>query len=75
MLHLHTGKLEVIKDLCRELGVHTEPERIGGVWIAPIYSWYHASFDREPDLRGAPAVEKACLCLLLSTVANQQVYR
>ncbi|EIE23640.1 Metallo-dependent phosphatase, partial [Coccomyxa subellipsoidea C-169] len=50
------GKLEVIKDLCRELGVHTEPARIGGVWIAPIYSWYHASFDREPDLRGAPAV-------------------
>jgi hypothetical protein len=48
----------VIKNLCNELGVHTEPLRVSGVWIAPIYSWYHASFDREPDLPGAPAVEK-----------------
>ena len=52
------GKLGVIKNLCHELGVHTEPMRISGVWIAPIYSWYHASFDREPDVPGAPAVEK-----------------
>lgn len=52
----------MIKDLCKELGVLTEPARIGGVWIAPIYSWYHASFDREPDLPGAPAVEKASHC-------------
>ena len=48
----------MIKNLCNELGVHTEPLCISGVWIAPIYSWYHASFDREPDLPGAPAVEK-----------------
>ena len=48
----------MIKNLCHELGVLTEPMRISGVWIAPIYSWYHASFDREPDLPGAPAVEK-----------------
>ncbi len=48
----------MIKNLCHELGVHTEPMRISGVWIAPIYSWYHASFDREPDVPGAPAVEK-----------------
>ena len=50
----------MIKNLCHELGVHTEPMRISGVWIAPIYSWYHASFDREPDVPGAPAVEKVC---------------
>ena len=56
------GKLEVIRALCRELGVRTEPAKLGGVWIAPIYSWYHASFDREPDVPGAPAVEKVpCL--------------
>ena len=48
----------MIKNLCHELGVHTEPMRISGVWVAPIYSWYHASFDREPDVPGAPAVEK-----------------
>ena len=62
------GKLEVIKSLCHELGVRTEPAKVGGVWIAPIYSWYHASFDREPDVPGAPAVEKvtscACCCFL-----------
>ncbi len=33
--------------------------QVGGVWIAPIYSWYHASFDREPDVPGAPAIENA----------------
>lgn len=50
----------MIRALCRELGVRTEPAKLGGVWIAPIYSWYHASFDREPDVPGAPAVEKVC---------------
>ncbi len=52
----------MIKSLCHELGVRTEPAKVGGVWIAPIYSWYHASFDREPDVPGAPAVEKVMLC-------------
>ena len=45
--------------------MRTEPAKVGGVWIAPIYSWYHASFDREPDVPGAPAVEKVMLCVLL----------
>jgi len=47
----------VLRQLCEEAGVRTEPAQVGGVWIAPIYSWYHASFDREPDVPGAPAVE------------------
>ncbi len=59
-----------LKDLCKELGVHTEPAQIEGVWIAPIYSWYHASFDREPDLRGAPAVEKVCLYLAFVALSS-----
>ncbi len=53
------GKLQVIKALCAELGVRTEPAKLGGVWVAPIYSWYHASFDREPDVPGAPPADKA----------------
>lgn len=29
----------------------TEPHRVGGrVWVVPLQSWYHASFDTEPDL-------------------------
>jgi len=27
--------------------------QVGGVWIAPIYSWYHASFDRARRARRA----------------------
>lgn len=48
-------------DLCEELGVCTGPVRFtmnsGGqrtipedVYVVPLISWYHASFDKEPDL-------------------------
>ena len=26
------------------------PERVGGLWIVPLLSWHHASFDTEPDV-------------------------
>ena len=52
------GKLELLQALCTELGIHTQPKCVSGVWIAPILSWYHASFDTEPDLPGAPDVQK-----------------
>ena len=41
------------------LSAHHVVRQVGGVWVAPIYSWYHASFDREPDIPGAPAIENA----------------
>lgn len=45
------AKYHAIVALCRELGVHTEPAQVGGrVWVVPLQSWYHASWDTEPDL-------------------------
>jgi hypothetical protein len=52
------GKLKQLNDVCAEVGVHTQPQKVDGVWIVPILSWYHASFDQEPDIPGAPAIEK-----------------
>ena len=28
----------------------TSPQKVGGVWIVPVCSWYHFSWDREPSL-------------------------
>ena len=45
--------------LCARLGVLTQPALVGGggggsdatpVWVVPLLSWHHASFDTEPDL-------------------------
>lgn len=56
------GKLEALLDICRDLGVKTTPEKIGDrVWIVPIWSWYHASWDREPDIPGAYPIEKVMM--------------
>ena len=50
------AKLDDILALCASLGVHTGPALVGAapgatpVWVVPILSWYHASFDTEPEL-------------------------
>ncbi len=51
-------KLGLLRQMCTELGVYTIPKCIEGVWIVPLYSWYHASFDTEPDVPGALPVQK-----------------
>ena len=48
-------KLQRILSICNRLGVHTSPKRLGNVWIAPLHSWHHKSFDTEPDIPGIPA--------------------
>ena len=53
-----TGKLRRLEELCASLGVHTRPARVGGVWVVPLLSWYHASFDAEPDIEGARPVDQ-----------------
>ncbi|KAL3686866.1 hypothetical protein R1sor_013175 [Riccia sorocarpa] len=55
-------KLEKLTETCSSLGVLTSPANIGGVWIVPLLSWYHESFDRERDIEGynIPPVHKAC---------------
>lgn len=47
-------KLEHIHALCQDLGVLTQPTRLGPVLICPIISWHHQSFDKEPDIPGVP---------------------
>lgn len=49
-------KLRHIMLSCKELGVETKPSRVGPpgatVWVCPLLSFHHQSFDTEPDLRG-----------------------
>lgn len=44
------AKLDGMLKLCEELGVHTQPKLVGGVWIVPLLSWYHSSWDVEPNI-------------------------
>lgn len=56
------GKLEALLDICSELGVKTRPEKVGDrVWIVPLWSWYHGSWDREPDIPGSYPIEKVMM--------------
>jgi hypothetical protein len=51
-------KLQYILDYCHNQlpNVHTAPNLIGNsLWIVPLMSWHHQSFDREPDIPGIPA--------------------
>ena len=59
-------KLSHLTEKCGELGVYTYPIhftwREKGIWIVPLYAWYHPSFDQEkdipPDMASIPPVEK-----------------
>ncbi len=49
-------KLQLILQLCQELGIHTTPARLGNLCIVPLLSWHHSSWDKEPDIQGVPHV-------------------
>ncbi len=49
-------KLQLILQLCQELGIHTAPARLGNLCIVPLLSWHHSSWDKEPDIQGVPHV-------------------
>ncbi|GAB4813272.1 hypothetical protein N2152v2_000318 [Parachlorella kessleri] len=51
------GKIRLIRSLCKRLDVYTEPACIGGVWLVPLFAWYHSSWDREPDIPGARPID------------------
>lgn len=42
-------KFEYIMNLCKELRVYTSPQKINGVWIVPLFSWYSPYFDKSFD--------------------------
>eukprot|EP00963_Diacronema_lutheri_P014228 scaffold2858_cov659-Pavlova_lutheri.AAC.199 len=41
------SKMDRLEAICREEGVKTKPDRIENVWIVPLHSWHHKSFDKE----------------------------
>ena len=49
-------KLQRVRDMCRECDIHTLPKWFAlpntsrRLFVVPILSWYHASFDTEPDI-------------------------
>jgi len=43
-------KLIHVLQLCESLGIKLGPAQVGDVWISPVWSWHHSSFDKEPDL-------------------------
>ncbi|PSC74940.1 Metallo-dependent [Micractinium conductrix] len=56
-VHDSLTKLRLIWEACARLGVHTRPRCLGGsLWIVPVLSWHHRSFDSEPDIPGVPPV-------------------
>lgn len=53
------AKLQAVEGVCAALDVRTAPARIGaGLWVVPIVSWHHRSFDQEPDIPGIPPVSR-----------------
>ncbi|QDZ19663.1 metallo-dependent phosphatase [Chloropicon primus] len=42
-------KLHEVFNLCKRIGVEYRAKKISGVWLIPVLSWYHASWDREAD--------------------------
>ena len=58
------SKLNTILQRCEAAGVTVGAGRVGtpytGVWVCPLLSWHHKTFDTEPDLQGfaIPPVEQ-----------------
>lgn len=66
------GKLGAVQALCARLGVHTAPARVGGVWIFPLYSWYSADWDREPDVPGSMPISKVRMLCPAGPLCGQE---
>ncbi len=60
----NAGKLALLEQICCDLGVHTTAQQVEGLWIVPLKSWYHSSFDKEPDIAGSLSAERVSLCIL-----------
>ncbi|XP_024542337.1 uncharacterized protein LOC9648112 isoform X2 [Selaginella moellendorffii] len=56
------GKLRELNAICESLCIDTKPGKVCGVWIVPLLSWYHQTFDKERDIVGynIPPPEKRC---------------
>ena len=52
-------KLGEVQALCASLGVATEPAYAAGAIVVPLHSWYHASWDKEPEIIGWDGIPTA----------------
>ncbi len=43
-------KMERILQLCLEEDIRIGPVKVGSLWIVPLLSWHHLSFDSEPPI-------------------------
>jgi len=43
-------KLDEVRKICGSLGIRLGPVRLGRLLIVPLYSWYEAAFDDEPEM-------------------------
>jgi hypothetical protein len=75
-LHIRTTEIDSLqkhselKQLCARLGVHVAPAYAAGAIIAPILSWYHSSWDTEPEIvgwDGIPTVEQTMMDFRMCT--------
>ncbi|CAJ1356702.1 unnamed protein product [Effrenium voratum] len=44
-------KLERLRAVCSQLEVFTSAQLLHGVWVVPVFGWYHKSWDTEPPLQ------------------------
>ena len=43
-------KLERIMQICLDEDIRIGPVKVGSLWIVPLLSWHHLSFDSEPPI-------------------------
>lgn len=63
-------KLHAFLAMCADEDVCTQPRQVGadedgagGIWIVPLLSWHHQSFDTEPDITCWEGIPTADQCM------------
>ena len=57
-------KFAKVLALCDQLHVQHQPAKLDGVWVVPIHSWYHASWDAEPDIPDSADITQVSAAVL-----------
>ena len=60
-------KLKRVEQICKDVGVQYEPSIVDGVAIVPLRSWYHSSWDHEPEIEGAVPIDMVVDLVLIAT--------
>jgi Calcineurin-like phosphoesterase len=46
-VHTSVEKFFIVLSLCQTLDIQTNPQKVEGVWIVPLFSWYEPQFDAD----------------------------